>query len=130
MEKVLVQTDNAPKAVGPYSQAVVVGDTVYCSGQIGLDPHTNALVEGGAVEQARQALTNISEVLTAAGSSMSDVVFTTLYLTSIDDFAAINELYASFFTTDPRPARATVGVSHLPKGALFEVSCVAVRATR
>lgn len=127
--KTLVCANNAPRVVGPYSHAVVVGDTVYCSGQIGLHPHTNEFVPGGVVEQARQALTNLAAVLEAAGSSMEDVVSMTLYLTSMDDYVAVNEVYASFFTTDPRPARATVAVSQLPKSALCEVACVAVRSS-
>ena len=120
-----VQTGKAPEAIGPYSQAVVAGDIVFCAGQIGLDPATQALVAGGVKEQTEQILKNLSEVLQAAGASLSNVTMTNVYLRKMDDFASMNEIYAKIFG-ELKPARATVGVAELPKNALVEISCVAL----
>lgn len=117
-------TSQAPAAIGPYSQAVAYGGAVYCSGQIGLDPATGQLVEGGVREQTERALGNLEAVLEAGGSSLDRVLKCTIYLTSMDDFAAVNEIYARCFGPSP-PARATVGVARLPKGALIEIDCIA-----
>jgi 2-iminobutanoate/2-iminopropanoate deaminase len=120
-----IQTPQAPQAVGPYSQAVTHSSQVFCSGQIGLVPESSALVEGGVATETQQALKNLSAVLDAAGSSKECVVKTDVYLTRMDDFAAMNEVYAAFFG-NTRPARVTVGVAALPKGACVEIACVAV----
>ena len=120
-----VKTDKAPKAVGPYSQAIVAGSFVFCSGQIPLEPKTNALVKGGIKEQTEQALLNLQAVLKKAGTHFGTVTSVNVYLQSMNDFAKMNDVYTSFFKSDPMPARATVGVSALPKGALVEISCIA-----
>ena len=122
MEK--IHTDKAPAAIGPYSQAIVAGGFVFTSGQVALDPATGSIVEGGIKEQTRQALINASAVLSAAGLTLSNVVKTTVYLADMADFAAMNEIYATFFTT-PYPARSAVAVRTLPKNALVEVECIA-----
>jgi len=121
-----IQTDNAPAAIGPYSQAIRVGNFVYTAGQVGLDPATGNLIEGGIKEQTRQALNNITAVLNAAGCSPSDVVKTTVFIMDMADFAAMNEVYAGVFGTDDPPARSTVQVAGLPRGARVEIECVAV----
>ena len=125
--KEVVKSDQAPAALGPYSQAIKVrGSTiVYCSGQIGLDPQTGNLVGETATEQARRVLENLKAVVEAAGAHLSDVVKTTMYLTDINDFTAVNEVYSTYFTVNP-PARATVEVSQLPKGAKVEIDATAV----
>jgi 2-iminobutanoate/2-iminopropanoate deaminase len=125
--KEVVKSDHAPAALGPYSQAIKVrGSTiVYCSGQIGLDPQTSNLVGESAAEQARRVLENLKAVIEAAGAHLSDIVKTTMYLTDISDFAAVNEVYAKYFTVNP-PARATVEVSRLPKDAKVEIDATAV----
>lgn len=120
-----VSTDQAPAAIGPYSQAVRAGDTVYFSGQIALDPDTGALVDGGVEDQARRAFDNLKAVCLAAGGSMDDVVRLGLYLTDLSDFAKVNAVMGKYFV-EPYPARSTVEVSALPKGALFEVDAVMV----
>lgn len=120
----IVSTSDAPAAIGPYSQAVVHGGLVYCSGQVALDPASGELRPGGVEEQARQALANLRAVLVAAGSAPGRVLKTTIYLASMDDFARVNEVYAGFFG-EHRPARATVEVARLPKDALVEIDCVA-----
>jgi 2-iminobutanoate/2-iminopropanoate deaminase len=125
MEKKIVQTSNAPAAVGPYSQAVKTESLVFVSGQIGLVPETGAMVEGGVEVQAKKCLENLRAVLEAAGSSMENVVKSTVFLADINDFAAVNTVYGEFFRSDP-PARACVQVSALPKGALVEIEAVAV----
>ena len=122
MEK--IHTDKAPAAIGPYSQAIVAGGFVFTSGQVALDPATGSIVEGGIKEQTRQALINASAVLSAAGLTLSNVVKTTVYLADMTDFAAMNEVYATFFTI-PYPARSAVAVRTLPKNALVEVECIA-----
>ena len=122
MEK--IHTDKAPAAIGPYSQAIVAGGFVFTSGQVAIDPATGSIVDGGIKEQTRQALINVSAVLSTAGLTLSDVVKTTVYLADMADFAAMNEVYATFFTT-PYPARSAVAVRTLPKNALVEVECIA-----
>jgi len=121
-----ITTSSAPAAIGPYSQAIVSGQLIFCSGQVALDPQTGQLIEGDVGAQTCRALENLSAVLHAAGSSLAQVVKTTVFLTSIAEFAAMNEAYAEFFTGDP-PARSTVGVAELPRGARVEVECIAVR---
>ncbi len=123
-----VHTEHAPAAIGPYSQAVVSGDWVFCSGQIALDPATGELVGKDAAAQAEQVLKNLSQVLEAAGSSLGSVVKTTVFLADMNDFAAVNQVYGSHFGGH-RPARATVAVATLPKLAAVEIECVA-RITR
>jgi 2-iminobutanoate/2-iminopropanoate deaminase len=120
----IVATENAPAAIGPYSQAVVAGSMVYTSGQIGLDPETAMMVPGGVPEQTGQVLENLSAVLEAAGSSLARVLKTTVYLRSMDDFAAMNAVYERAFGS-VLPARATVAVAGLPKDALVEIEAVA-----
>ena len=122
-----IATDGAPKAIGPYSQAVAAGDLVFCAGQVALEPASGASVTGDVRAQTERVLDNLSAVLVAAGSDLSHVVKTTVYLTDFSDFAAMNEVYAKRFG-DHRPARATVGVSALPKGLRVEIECVAIRA--
>lgn len=126
MKKEVVATPNAPKALGPYSQAVKVGETLYCSGQIGLDPRTGALVADDVVEQAKQALRNLKAVLKQA--QVSDVVKVTVFMTNIADFQKVNEVYAEFFKESQNlPARSAVGVKALPAKALVEIEAVAVK---
>lgn len=123
-----VHTDKAPEAIGPYSQAVVSDGWVYCSGQIGFDPETMELVEGGVQAQTEQVLTNLRHVLEAAGAALDTVVKTTVFLADMEDFAAMNEVYARHFT-DHRPARAAVAARDLPRYVDVEIECVArVRA--
>jgi 2-iminobutanoate/2-iminopropanoate deaminase len=119
-----ISTKKAPAAIGPYSQAIRVGNIVYTSGQIPLDPATGAFVEGGIKEQTRQALTNIKAILEEAGTSMENVVKTTVFMANMDDFADMNAVYAEFFT-EPYPARSAVAVKTLPKGALIEIEVIA-----
>ena len=118
-----INTKNAPKAVGPYSQAIVSGGFIYCSGQIGIDPKTNELV-AGFEEQTKQVLNNLSEVLKAGSSSLDYVVKTTVYLADIKDYGTMNEIYGQFFS-EHKPARAAFAVAHLPKDALIEIEVVA-----
>ena len=120
-----VHTDAAPAAIGPYSQAIAAGNVLYCSGQVALDPKTMDLVGSNAAEQAEQVLKNLAAVLAAAGSGLGHVTKTTVYLTTMDDFAAVNEVYGRHFG-DHRPARATIAVKQLPKNALVEIDCIAV----
>lgn len=120
-----VSSPYAPKAIGPYSQAVVSGDLVFCSGQIPLDPASGEIVGAGDVRaQTRQVMRNLGAVLEAAGATFSDVVRTTIYLTDLADFAIVNEVYGAFFPGTP-PARATVQVSALPRAALIEIDAIA-----
>ena len=121
-----VHTTQAPAAIGPFSQAIEVNGFVFASGQIPIDPATGEFVEGGIQEQTRQALTNASNILKQAGTDLAHVVKTTVFLSSISDFAAMNEIYAQFFT-EPYPARSAVAVKDLPKGALVEVEVLAVK---
>jgi 2-iminobutanoate/2-iminopropanoate deaminase len=120
-----VQTDKAPAAIGPYSQAVEVGDMIFTSGQIGLTSK-GVLVEGGVKEQATQVLSNLSEVLKEAGSSLSHVVKTTIFLANMSDFAEVNKIYASFFG-DHKPARSTVAVKTLPLSVSIEIDAIAIK---
>jgi 2-iminobutanoate/2-iminopropanoate deaminase len=123
----IVATDAAPKAIGPYSQAVAAGELIFCAGQVALDPASGESVTGDVRVQTERVLDNLAAVLTAAGSDLRHVVKTTVYLVDFNDFAAMNEVYAKRFG-DHRPARATVGVSALPKGLRVEIECVAIRA--
>ncbi len=129
MSRQAISTSAAPAAVGPYSQAIVAGDIVFCSGQIGLDPATTALVEGGVEAQAERVLRNLAAVLDAAGCTFDDVVKTTVFLADIGDFAAVNAVYAGFMP-DPPPARSTFAVGALPKDARIEIEAMAVRPSR
>ncbi len=125
MNKQIIRTDRAPKAIGPYEQAIKVGEFVYASGQIPLDPKTGNLVEGEIKVQTRRALENLKAVLEAAGSSLDRVVKTTVFLKNIADFAAMNEVYAEYLGA-AKPARSTVAVADLPRGALVEIDLVAL----
>ena len=120
----VISTKKAPTAIGPYSQAIQVGNLVYTSGQIPIDPATGTFVEGGIKEQTRQSLTNVQAILQEAGLSMGDVVKTTVFMADMGDFADMNAVYAEFFT-EPYPARSAVAVKTLPKGALVEIEVVA-----
>ena len=121
-----LHTDKAPAAVGPYSQAIEANGFIFASGQLPIDSSTNAFAEGGVKEQTRQSLTNARNVLAAAGVELSHVVKTTVFLSDMDNFAAMNEVYAEFFK-EPFPARSAIAVKALPKGALVEVECIAVK---
>ena len=128
MAKQIIATNNAPGAIGAYSQAVKVGDTVYMSGQIPLDPKTMEVVDGGVEAQIKQVFTNLAAVCEAAGGSLEDIVKLTVYLTDLGDFAKVNEAMADFFEA-PYPARAAIGVSQLPKDVPVEVEGVMVLNT-
>ena len=121
-----VRTEHAPAAIGPYSQAAIVGDLVFTAGQVALDPATGTVIEGGIEAQTARVLENVSAVLEAAGSSLSQVVKTTVFLTDMADFPAMNEVYAKAFG-DHKPARATVAVAGLPLGVRVEIEAVATR---
>jgi 2-iminobutanoate/2-iminopropanoate deaminase len=125
--KTAIATKDAPAAIGPYSQAVRVGEMLYASGQVALDPATGQLVTGGIAEQTTRALENIKAVLTAAGLDMSHVIKTTVFLKNMSDFAAMNEIYAKYLAPDGAvpPARSTVAVAALPKDALVEIEIIA-----
>ena len=126
MNKNVIHTDSAPKAIGPYSQAIRANGFVYTAGQVALSPATGEMVGGTIEEQTRQVLTNLKAVLEAAGSGLDKVVKTTVFLSNIQgDFAKMNAVYAEFFTAAP-PARTTVQAAALPRGALIEIECVAV----
>ncbi|MBP7415409.1 MAG: RidA family protein [Pyrinomonadaceae bacterium] len=125
MNKEIVSTDNAPGAIGPYSQAIVAGGMVFCSGQIPIDPSTGNFVSDVVSEQTEQVLKNLSEVLKAAGTSLENVVKTTVFLADMNDFAEMNEVYSQFFS-DNKPARATVQAARLPRDAKVEIDCIAV----
>jgi 2-iminobutanoate/2-iminopropanoate deaminase len=122
--KNVISTTKAPAAIGPYSQAVRVGNLVYTSGQIPINPATGVFAEGGIKEQTRQSLLNVKAILEAAGLTMSDVVKTTVFMADMNDFADMNAVYAEFFS-EPYPARSAVAVKALPKGALVEIEVVA-----
>lgn len=124
MEKVCFKTKKGPAAVGPYSTATVYGGTIYLSGMIGIDPAVQKPVEGGTLAQARQAFENVKTVLCELGATLADVLKTTVYLTDIGEFAAVNALYAEYFGPD-YPARTCVEVSKLPMGLSIEVECIA-----
>ena len=123
--KQIIATERAPQAIGPYSQAIVANGFVFASGQIPIDPATGQFVEGGIVEQTEQVLRNVSNLLEAAGTSLSRVVKTTVFLADMNDFAAMNETYASFFGENP-PARSTVQAARLPRDARVEIEVVAL----
>lgn len=125
-DKKVISTTNAPAAIGPYSQAIQIGNTTYCSGQIGLDPATGNLVAGGFEAQVKQAFSNLKGVVEAAGGSVNQCVKLTLFLTDLSKFATVNELMAQYFA-QPYPARSTIGVASLPKGAEFEVEAIMVK---
>jgi len=127
MANIAIHTDKAPAALGPYSQAIKAGNTIYVSGQLGLDPATGKYAGEDAVAQARQSLTNISNILAEAGASMSDVVTVTVLLDDVSTFADVNKVYAEFFT-EPYPARACYEVAKLPANALVEIQVTAVVA--
>ncbi|HIY28330.1 MAG TPA: RidA family protein [Firmicutes bacterium] len=122
--KQAVATTHAPAAIGPYSQAIVSGDLIFTSGQIPLDPASGELVQGDIQAQTRQVFSNLREVLQEAGASLDDAVKVNVYMTDLKDFAALNEVYATFFT-QPYPARSCVEVSSLPKGAQVEIEIIA-----
>ena len=122
--KKVISTTKAPAAIGPYSQAIKVGNLVYTSGQIPIDPATGVFVEGGIKEQTRQSLLNVKAILAEAGLTMSDVVKTTVFMADMNDFADMNAVYAEFFA-EPYPARSAVAVKTLPKGALVEIEVIA-----
>ena len=124
MSKKMIHTDSAPKAVGPYSQAIQLGDFLFCSGQISIDPKTQEVFTGDIKIQTEMVLKNIEAVLTQAGLNFSHIVKTTIFLTSMSDFAAVNEIYGTRFKTEP-PARSTVAVAGLPKGVNVEIEVLA-----
>ena len=124
MMKKVISTTKAPAAIGPYSQAIKVGNLVYTSGQIPIDPATGVFVAGGIKEQTRQSLLNVKAILEEAGLTMSDVVKTTVFMADMNDFADMNAVYAEFFA-EPYPARSAVAVMTLPKGALVEIEVIA-----
>ena len=126
MSNIAIHTDNAPAAIGPYSQAIQAGNTIYVSGQLPIVPATGAFAGDDIAAQTRQSLTNMKNILNAAGADMCDVVKTTVLLADIADFAAMNAVYAEFFSA-PYPARAAFQVACLPKNALVEIECVAVK---
>ena len=125
--KEIIQTEQAPKAIGPYSVANRIGNLVFTSGQLGLDPLTNELAPGGIAAETRQALTNLRYVLEAAGSSLSQVVKTTVFLRDINDFPSMNSIYAEFFREN-YPARTTVQAAALPKGGAVEIDVIGIIA--
>lgn len=127
MKKKVIQTDKAPKAIGPYSQAIRTDSMIYTAGQIGLDPATGDLVAGGVEEQTRQAINNLRNVLEAAGSSLDHVVKIIAFLKDMNDFPKMNSIYAEYFGEHP-PARSTVAVAGLPKGGLVEIEAIALIA--
>ncbi len=123
--KQTISTENAPGAIGPYSQAVKTGNMVFCSGQIPIDPATGEFISNDIAEQTGQVLKNLSAVLEAAGSNLNNVVKTTVFLADMNDFTAMNEIYAEFFSEN-KPARATVQAARLPRDARVEIECIAV----
>lgn len=125
--KKIVSTDKAPAAIGPYSQAVIVDDTIYCSGQIAIDPTTNEFVGGDVVTQTKQVFSNIQGLLEAAGSSLNKVVKANVFLADINDFTTVNEIYATYFEEGSYPARSAMEVANLPKGALIEIEVTAIK---
>jgi 2-iminobutanoate/2-iminopropanoate deaminase len=124
-KNIVIHTEKAPKAIGPYSQAIRADSMVYTAGQLGLDPTTGELVSGSVEEQTRQSLTNLKYVVEAAGSALGHVVKTTVFLKDMNDFPKMNAIYAEFFSENP-PARSTVAVAGLPKGGLVEIEVVAL----
>ena len=126
MEKKIITTNNAPAPIGPYSQAIALGDLIFCSGQVALDPASGELTGDDVRAQTRRALENLSGVLRAAGSSLADVVKTTVFLVDMGDYAAMNEVYGEFFSSEP-PARSAIAVAALPRGARVEIEAIAAR---
>ena len=124
--KQAISTEKAPAAIGPYSQAIEANGFVFASGQLPIDPATGQFPEGGIQEQTRQSILNAQAILESAGLSLANVVKTTVFLADMNDFAAMNEVYASFFST-PFPARSAVAVKTLPKGAMVEIECIAAK---
>ena len=122
--KTVISTTNAPAAIGPYSQAIRVGNIIFTSGQIPIDPATGSFVEGGIKEQTRQSLLNVKAILNEAGTTMDHVIKTTVFMADMNDFAEMNSVYSEFFNT-PYPARSAVAVKTLPKGALIEIEVIA-----
>jgi 2-iminobutanoate/2-iminopropanoate deaminase len=125
MEKTEVRTDKAPNPVGPYSQAIIAGDFIFCSGQIAINPWTGTLVNDDIETETTQVMENLGAVLEASGSSFYKIVKTTIYLLNMSNFSKVNEVYGKYFADAP-PARATVQVSKLPKGANVEIECIAL----
>ena len=123
MKRDIVHTDKAPKAIGPYSQAIRTETMIYAAGQTGIDPATGELIAGGVEEQTRQVLTNLQNVIEAAGSTLAHVVKTTVFLKDMNDFSKMNAIYAEFFGQNP-PARSTIAVAGLPKGGLVEIEAI------
>lgn len=121
----VVQSGDAPKPIGPYSQAIKAGEFVFCAGQIAIDPATGQLIQGDVAAQADRVLKNLAAVLSAAGTDLEHAIKTTIYIKNISDFAAVNEVYGKYFKASP-PARSTVGVAALPKDALIEIDVIAV----
>lgn len=126
MNKEVIHTDNAPKAVGPYSQAIMAGQTLFCSGQIAIDPKTNEVLKVSVKEQTHQVMKNIDAVLKQAGLGYGNIVKSTIFVTDMNDFATVNEVYSSYLQA-PYPARSTVGVAALPKGVNVEIEVVAIK---
>ncbi len=124
-EKIVIKTNKAPKAIGPYSVAIRAADFVFTAGQLGIDPTTGNLVEGGIEAETRQALNNLKNILEAAGTSLSSIIKTTVFLRDIGDFSAMNAVYATFFSEES-PARSALQVAALPKGASVEIEAVAL----
>jgi len=124
MNHIVVQTDKAPAAIGPYSQAVIYNNIVYCSGQIPLDPESMEVIEGGIDKQAEQVMENLKQVLLEAGTDFGNVIKCSIFLDSMDDFSTVNEIYAEYFGENP-PARETIAVQTLPKNVKVEISCIA-----
>ncbi len=122
--KTVISTTNAPAAIGPYSQAIRVGNIIFTSGQIPIDPATGSFVEGGIKEQTRQSLLNVKAILNEAGTTLDHVIKTTVFMADMNDFAEMNSVYSEFFNT-PYPARSAVAVTTLPKGALVEIEVIA-----
>jgi 2-iminobutanoate/2-iminopropanoate deaminase len=125
--KTQISTPHAPQAIGPYSQAVMAGDFLFVSGQIPLDPQTGLMVSGGITSQTHRVLDNLKAVLEAADLSLEEVVKTTIFLSSMDDFATVNDIYGSYFTGEILPARAAFQIAKLPKDALVEIECIAYK---
>ena len=125
MSRKIIHSDRAPKAIGPYSQAVAAGGAVYLSGQVGLDPATGELVKGGIEAEARRVFANLAAVAEAAGSSLAAAARVTVYLADFGNFAAVNKIMQEFFS-EPYPARVTIGAAALPRGAAIEVDCILV----
>lgn len=126
VDRTVVKTEHAPGAIGPYSQAIVAGDLVFCSGQIPLNPQTGQLISGSVEDETRRVLDNLRAVLEAAGTSLDRIVKTTIFLADMNDFASVNTVYGSYFPGDP-PARSTVQVARLPRDVRVEIEAVALR---